>query len=102
MSVMILNENNFENEILNSDKTCLVDFYATWCGPCKMMAPTVDEIASENPDIKVGKLDVDEADTIAMRYGIMSIPTLMVFKNGEPVKTLVGVQPKENVLAALK
>lgn len=102
MSVIILDENNFENDILNSEKTCLVDFFATWCGPCKMMAPTVDEIADENPDIKVGKLDVDEADEIAMKYGIMSIPTLMVFKNGEPVKTLVGVQAKETVLEALK
>ncbi len=102
MSVKVLDEMNFDSEIIESDKTCLVDFYATWCGPCKMMAPVVDEIAAENPDIKVAKIDVDEADEIAARYGIMSIPTLMVFKNGEAVNTLVGVQPKENILAALK
>ena len=102
MSVTILDENNFEKEILQADKTCLVDFFATWCGPCKMMAPVIDEIASENPDVKVAKLDVDEADEIAEQYGVMSIPTLIVFKNGEAVKTFVGVQPKEDILAALK
>ena len=102
MSVLVLNDDNFESEILNSEKTCLVDFFATWCGPCKIMSPVIDEIAAENPDIKVGKVDVDEADEIAARFGIMSIPTLMVFKGGESVKTFVGVTDKDAILAELK
>ncbi len=102
MSVLVLNDDNFESEILNSEKTCLVDFFATWCGPCKIMSPVVDEIAAENPDIKVGKVDVDEAEEIAARFGIMSIPTLMVFKGGESVKTFVGVTDKDAILAELK
>ena len=102
MSVLVLNDDNFESEILNSEKTCLVDFFATWCGPCKIMSPVVDEIAAENPDVKVGKVDVDEAEEIAARFGIMSIPTLMVFKGGESVKTFVGVTDKDAILAELK
>ncbi|MDO4847614.1 MAG: thioredoxin [Clostridiaceae bacterium] len=102
MSVLVLNDDNFESEILNSEKTCLVDFFATWCGPCKIMSPVIDEIAAENPDIKVGKVDVDEAEEIAARFGIMSIPTLMVFKGGESVKTFVGVTDKDAILAELK
>ena len=102
MSVLVLNDDNFESEILNSEKTCLVDFFATWCGPCRIMSPVVDEIAAENPDIKVGKVDVDEAEEIAARFGIMSIPTLMVFKGGESVKTFVGVTDKDAILAELK
>ena len=102
MSVLVLNDNNFESEILNSEKTCLVDFFATWCGPCKIMSPVIDEIAAENPDIKVGKVDVDEAEEVAARFGIMSIPTLMVFKGGESVKTFVGVTDKDAILAELK
>ena len=102
MSVLVLNDDNFESEILNSEKTCLVDFFATWCGPCKIMSPVIDEIAAENPDIKVGKVDVDEAEEIAARFGIMSIPTLMVFKGGESVRTFVGVTDKDAILAELK
>ena len=102
MSVTVLNDNNFESEILQSEKTCLVDFFATWCGPCRIMSPVIDEIAAENPDIKVGKIDVDEAGNTAMRYGIMSIPTIMIFKGGEPVKTFVGVTDKDAILAELK
>ncbi len=102
MSVLVLNDDNFESEILNSEKTCLVDFFATWCGPCKIMSPVIDEIAAENPDVKVGKVDVDEADEIAARFGIMSIPTLMVFKGGKSVKTFVGVTDKDAILAELK
>ncbi len=102
MSVLVLNDDNFESEILNSEKTCLVDFFATWCGPCKIMSPVIDEIAAENPDIRVGKVDVDEAEEIAARFGIMSIPTIMVFKGGESVKTFVGVTDKDAILAELK
>ena len=102
MSVKILDDSNFESEILNSGKTCLVDFFATWCGPCKMMSPVIDEIADENPDIVVGKVDVDEAEDTAARFGIMSIPTIMVFKGGELAETFVGVTDKERILAAIK
>lgn len=102
MSVLVLDDNNFDAEIINSGKTCLVDFFATWCGPCRIMSPVIDEIADENSDIVVGKVDVDEADEIAGRYGIMSIPTIMVFKNGEAVETFVGVTDKDTVVAALK
>ena len=102
MSVSVLTNENFDSEVIGSQKVCLVDFFATWCGPCKIMSPVVDEIAAENPDIFVGKLDVDEADEIAERYSIMSIPTLMVFKNGEAVRTFVGVTDKQEIVSALK
>lgn len=92
---------NFEAEIMNSGKTCLVDFYAVWCGPCKMMSPIVDEIADEMPDVVVGKVDVDEAEELAVKFGIMSIPTILVIKNGEVAETFIGVTPKENIIAAL-
>ena len=92
---------NFEAEIMNSGKTCLVDFYAVWCGPCKMMSPIVDEIADEMPDVVVGKVDVDEAEELAVKFGIMSIPTILVIKNGEVAETFIGVTPKENIVAAL-
>ena len=101
MSVLVLDDNNFDSEIINSGKTCLVDFFATWCGPCKIMSPVIDEIAEENADIVVGKVDVDEADEIAGRYGIMSIPTIMVFRDGELKETFVGVTEKEKIVAAL-
>ena len=98
MAVMQLKTETFDSEALAGDKTVLVDFYADWCGPCKMMAPTVEEIADENPNVKVCKLNVDEASEIASRYGVMSIPTLMIFKNGAQVGKLVGVQSKDAVL----
>lgn len=89
---------NFEVEVLKADKPVLVDFYADWCGPCKMMAPAVEELAEELADVAVvGKLNVDDNEEIAMRYGVMSIPTLIVFKNGEAVKKTIGVQPKEDI-----
>ena len=102
MSVLEIDDANFEAEILQADKPALVDFYAVWCGPCKMMSPVVDQIAEENDDIVVGKVDVDEAEEITEKYGISSIPTLMVFKNGEVAETFVGVTAKEKILAALK
>ena len=102
MAVLEINDANFESEIVNSGKTCLVDFYAVWCGPCKIMSPIVDEIAEENGDIVVGKVDVDEAEELAARFEIMSIPTIMVFKNGEPAKTFIGVTSKDEILDALK
>lgn len=94
---------NFEAEVLKSDKTVLVDFYADWCGPCKMMAPTVDQIAQELGETAVvGKLNVDNSEDIAMKYGVMSIPTLIVFKNGQAVDKKIGVQSKETILAMIQ
>ena len=101
MAVIEINDANFEKEILACDKTCLVDFFATWCGPCKMMSPIVDEIAEEHPEIVVGKADVDDAEELAVQFGISSIPTIMVFKNGEVSKTFVGLTSKEDIVAAL-
>ena len=101
MSVLKITNENFENEVLNSDKITIVDFYADWCGPCKMMSPIIDKIAEENIDIKVGKLNVDEAQEIAVRYNVMSIPTIILFKNGIEFKRLVGVTSKNNILNAL-
>ena len=102
MAEVILSEQNFEEEVLKSELPVLVDFWATWCGPCRMLAPTIAKIAEEQAGvIKVCKLDVDEEPEIAAKYGIASIPTLMVFKNGEVVKSSVGVQSKPMIEAML-
>ena len=100
MAEIVLTEKNFEEEVLNSDKPVLVDFWATWCGPCRMLAPTIAKIAEEQEGkIKVGKIDVDEEPELAAKYGIASIPTLMVFKGGQVVKSSVGVQSKPMIEA---
>ena len=98
MAVINVTFENFEAEVIKSDIPVLVDFWASWCGPCRMLSPVVDQIAEERTDIKVGKVNVDEQEELAMRYGIMSIPTLIVFKNGEIVKKTMGVQPKAAIL----
>lgn len=96
MAEIIINEQNFENEVINSDKPVIVDFFATWCGPCKMLAPIIAEIAEEYSDkVKVCKIDVDEVPALATRYGIQSIPTVMLFKNGEIAETAIGFRPKD-------
>ena len=102
MAILELNVQNFDKEVLAAKGTVLVDFWAAWCGPCRMLAPTIDEIAEEMPDVKVCKVNVDEQEALAMRYGIMSIPTLLVFRDGEPVDQSLGVQPKQAILEMLK
>lgn len=98
-----LTESNFESEVLKSDKPVLVDFWADWCGPCKMLAPTIEQIADENEGtIKVGKVNVDDEAELAQRYGIVSIPTVILFKNGEESKKSVGFVPKETLEAMFK
>ncbi len=101
MEIKITNA-NFQAEVIESDKPVLIDFYATWCGPCKMIAPFVEEIANENPDIKVGKIDVDEEGALATAFGIVSIPTLVVVKGGEVVNKAVGYRSKDQILKLLK
>lgn len=101
--VNIFNEENFENEVLNSEKTTIVDFYADWCGPCKMMSPVIDKIEEENVEnIKVGKVNVDDNQELAMKYNVMSIPTILIFKNGNIAKTFVGVTAKQEIEEAIK
>ena len=101
MAVLEINDANFDT-IVNANDTVLVDFYAVWCGPCKMMSPIIDGIADEHPEITVGKADVDEAEELAARFGIMSIPTIMVFKGGELAKTFIGVTGKDEIVNAIQ
>ena len=101
MSAISVNRNNFNQEVLNSDKPVLLDFWAPWCGPCRMVSPIVDEIAAERGDIKVGKVNVDEQPELAAQFGVMSIPTLVVMKGGKVVNQIVGARPKAQILAML-
>lgn len=102
MSVLHVTAENFEQEVLKSDKTVLLDFWADWCGPCKMLMPIIEDVASEVADAKICKINVDEEPDLASKYKIMSIPTLMVVKNGEVVKTEVGVQSKSKIKEMLE
>jgi len=101
MSVININIQNFEQEVLNSNKPVLLDFWASWCGPCRMVAPIIDEIAEDRPDVKVCKVNVDEQPELASRFGIMSIPTLIVMKDGKIAQKSMGAQPKHQILSML-
>lgn len=101
MSAININKNNFRNEVLDSEKPVLLDFWASWCGPCRMVSPIVDEIAAERGDIKVGKINVDEQRELAGQFGVMSIPTLVAMKDGKVVNQMVGARPKRQILAML-
>ena len=101
MSAININKSNFQNEVMNSDKPVLLDFWAPWCGPCRMVVPIVEEIARERSDIRVGKINVDENPELAGQFGVMSIPTLVVMKNGRIVNRSMGAKPKSAILAML-
>lgn len=101
MSAMHINQNNFEQEVMNADKPVLLDFWAPWCAPCRMVLPIIEEIAGERPDIKVGKVNVDEQPELARRFGVMSIPMLVVMKNGKIVNQAMGARPKGQILSML-
>jgi len=102
MSVMNINSANFEQEVLNSDRPVLMDFWASWCGPCRMVSPIVDEIADEHPEIKVVKINVDEQPDLAAKFSVMSIPTLFVMKEGRVVSQASGAMPKNKILAMVQ
>lgn len=101
MSVLQITKDNFEELVKKSEKPVLLDFWATWCGPCRMVAPVVEEIAEERPDYVVGKINVDEEMELALEFGIISIPTLIVMRNGEVARKVVGYRPKPEILALL-
>ncbi|MBQ9289384.1 MAG: thioredoxin [Clostridia bacterium] len=101
MTPITITKDNFVQEVLQSDKPVLLDFWAVWCGPCRMMSPIMDEIAETVADVKVGKVNVDEEEELAAKFGIMSIPTILAFKDGKLVNQTIGVQPKESILSML-
>ena len=101
MSAININKNNFQNEIMDSEKTVILDFWAPWCAPCRMVVPVIDEIAGERPDIKFGKINVDEQPELASKFSIMSIPTLVVMKNVKIVQQVSGARPKKAILEML-
>lgn len=102
MAVVTVTKENFEQEVMKAEKPVLIDFWAAWCGPCKMMGPVIDQIAADHTDIKVGKINIDEQPELAQKYGIMSIPTVVLFEGGNPKETSVGLVPKESIEKMLK
>ena len=101
MAVLTITKDNFQKEVLENEKTVLLDFWASWCGPCRMLSPIVDQVAEERTDIQVGKVNVDEQPELARQFRVVSVPTLMVFKDGELVRRVVGGRSKEEILAML-
>lgn len=102
MSALNINKDNFQKEVMESDQPVLLDFWAPWCGPCRMVSPVIDEVAKEVSGVKVGKVNVDEQPELAGKFGVMSIPTLVVMKNGKVVESSVGVRPKEHIIKMLE
>lgn len=102
MSVLHIHQDNFQQEVLNSEGKVLLDFWAAWCGPCQMMSPVLEEVASEHPEVKVGKVNVDEELKLSAQYGVISIPTFVVLEGGKVIKQAVGAMPKEDLEALLK
>lgn len=100
--MLTITNQNFEQEVLKSDKKVLVDFWASWCGPCRMLSPIIDEVAKSTDKVKVGKVNVDEESELATQFAVMSIPTLILFENGKPVKQVVGVQSKDAILKMIE
>ena len=100
--MLTITSDNFEREVLKSDKKVLVDFWASWCGPCRMLSPIIDEVAKSTDKVKIGKVNVDEESDLATKFAVMSIPTLILFENGKPVKQIVGVQSKEAILKMIE
>lgn len=98
MAVLHVTKDNFEREVMQSDKPVFLDFWAEWCGPCQMVGPVVEELANEITDVKIGKVNVDQVPELAQKFGVMSIPTMVLIKKGEVVKTTIGAQPKEDIL----
>lgn len=101
MKAMNISKENFQTEVMNADRPVLLDFWAPWCGPCRMVVPIIEEIANERADIKVGKVNVDEQPELASAFGVMSIPTLVVMKDGKVVNQSMGARPKKDILAML-
>jgi len=102
MDAMVITRENFQREVKEADGPVLLDFYASWCGPCRALAPVIDEIARENPDIKVGKVNIDEEEALARQFKIMSVPSLFVFRKGEIVRQSTGSMPKSRILEMLQ
>ena len=102
MATTVITKENFKSEVLDAQGTVLIDFWANWCGPCRMLSPIVDQVAEQHSEVKVGKIDIDAQPELANQFGVMSIPTLIVFKNGQKVNESVGLIPKENIEALLK
>lgn len=100
--MLTITNDNFEQEVLKSDKKVLVDFWASWCGPCRMLSPIIDEVAKSTDKVKVGKVNVDEESDLATKFAVMSIPTLILFENGKPVKQIVGLQSKDTILRMIE